>query len=75
MQAETAAARALLVEMMADVDDEIGELYLMEKEVTNTRNGIRLNPVMRHIYSPNESEFIYMFSFNFASTFCKVHEA
>lgn len=33
-QVETAAARATLVEMMADVDDEVGELFLMEEEVS-----------------------------------------
>lgn len=35
---EAAAARATLVEMMADVDDEVGELFLMEEEVS-TRVG------------------------------------
>lgn len=33
-QAETAAARALLVEMMADLDEEVAELFLMEEEVS-----------------------------------------
>lgn len=33
MKVETAAARATLVEMMADVDDQVGELFLMEEEV------------------------------------------
>lgn len=32
-QADTAAARALLVEMMADLDEEVAELFLMEEEV------------------------------------------
>lgn len=33
-QADTAAARALLVEMMADLDEEVAELFLMEEEVS-----------------------------------------
>lgn len=32
-QEEVAAARALLIEMMADVDEDVGELFLMEEEV------------------------------------------
>ncbi|CAM9446434.1 unnamed protein product [Sphacelaria rigidula] len=35
MKTEAAAARATLVEMMADVDDEVGELFLMEEEVND----------------------------------------
>lgn len=35
-QADTAAARALLVEMMADLDEEVAELFLMEEEVSLT---------------------------------------
>ena len=32
-QADVAAARALLVEMMADIDEGVAELFLMEEEV------------------------------------------
>lgn len=32
-QDDAAAARALLVEMMADLDEEVAELFLMEEEV------------------------------------------
>lgn len=32
-QDDAAAARTLLVEMMADLDEEVAELFLMEEEV------------------------------------------
>lgn len=32
-QDDAAAARMLLVEMMADLDEEVAELFLMEEEV------------------------------------------
>lgn len=34
-QDDAASARALLVEMMADLDEEVAELFLMEEEVQN----------------------------------------
>lgn len=35
-QADVVAARESLVEAMADVDEEVAELYLMEEEVGRT---------------------------------------